>query len=539
MEDGRNAKSFAAAVGGRRMTVSTGGCTPAAYDSFAASAPIPTIGSATLTATVPSYLSSNQAQVRWIGRIPAGTPSGAVLVRVVGNGTLGWAEVRHGGPTTLQVEAFNDAGASVGAATWSLGQVEGRDLRFSFQLTQSGADIAVTLATYEVGSSLALFNSGTFSGVTLGSVPRVIVNPDQVALGDVAVGHLTFERTITTLFSTSAAVLAGHAGERADSRIARLCAENGVTFALFSATGAQLMGPQGRDDLLTLLRECEATDGGMLYEPRSTTHLAYRTGESLYSQTPAATVPYVDNLLLPFEPVEDDAGTRNRVTVTRDGGASATVEETTGPLGTATVGIYDEGVTLSLAADDDAERQAQWRVHLGTVDEARWPTIGYDLADPRMNAGLRDALLSAAGLGNRIDVTDLPPWLPPFDVSQIVEAYTERIAPLSYRIELACTPARPYRVPEWDRAGDRWSGDGTTTPALTATQTAFTVVPPAGVTWTSADGQYGILVGGELMTVTNVTGGTAFTVVRAVNGVSKSHLAGSAVTLADPVYYGL
>jgi hypothetical protein len=59
------------------------------------------------------------------------------------------------------------------------------------------------------------------------------------------------------------------------------------------------------------------------------------------------------------------------------------------------------------------------------------------------------------------------------------------------------------------------------------------------VTWTSADGQYGILVGGELMTVTNVTGGTAFTVVRAVNGVSKSHLAGSAVTLADPVYYGL
>jgi outer membrane lipoprotein-sorting protein len=64
------------------------------------------------------------------------------------------------------------------------------------------------------------------------------------------------------------------------------------------------------------------------------------------------------------------------------------------------------------------------------------------------------------------------------------------------------------------------------------------VTPPSGISWTHADGDYAILINGEKMTVTNVSGNT-LTVTRAVNGVSKTHANGSAVTLADPCYYGL
>lgn len=540
MEDGRDARLFSGAVGGQPLRIVSGTPSPANFEGFAASEAIPTLGNARLNARVPSYttLSPNDLQVRWIGRIPAGTPNNAVILRVLASGTLAYAEVRYFSPNAVTIQGFNDSGVSVGTNTYAI-EVDNKLCRFGLDMTQNGANIDWQFSMYEIGTPAAIPGNGVFTGVTISRASFVEVNPNGTNLGDLAFGHLTIERNVTPLFAVSANVLGGYRGEAADVRFNRLCAENGLTSTSSAGTTSQLMGAQGRDDLLTLLRECEATDGGQLYEPRSSTDLGFLTGESFYSQVPV-TVPYVDNLLLPFEPVEDDRGTRNTVTVTRAGGASATVQETAGPLGTTVVGIYDESATLSLFTDDDAALQAAWRVHVGTHDEARWPTIGYDLADPRINTGLRNALLTTLGLGGRIDVTNLPPWLPPFPVSQIVRAYSERITPHSYRIELQCEPARPYRVPSYGAAGDRFSGEGTTAPALNATQTTFTVtLPPGGIGWVSSDGPYEIVIGGEVMRVTSVVGGTAFTVVRSVNGVVKTHLAGASVALADPVYYGL
>ena len=545
LEDGESVTAPTAAVGGRPLTV-TGSPTFGGYTAFLGSGPMPTLESGRLVGSIPGYTVASPAtgQVRWVGRIPSTTPNNAVLIRVRASGTLGWAEVRYSTGGALTVEGFNDSGVSVGSNTYALA-VDGKRLRFSLDFTQSGANINWTIGTVEAGAAAGLFGTGTFTAVTLGRMTTVEVNPNQSALAGVAFGHLTVESVITSLFSVSAQVLAGFLGERADDRINRLCSENGLSFGLFTVTGAQLMGAQSRTDLLSLLRECEATDGGMLYEPKGTTDLGYRTGESLYSQSGAnlVTVAYVDNMLQ-LEPVEDDDSTRNKVTVTRAGGAESTVTQTTGVLGTAGVGIYDEDVTLSLASDDRALQQAGWRVHLGTTDEQRWPLIGVDLADPRVLPALRNTFLNV-GLGSRLEVTGLPPWLPPFTVSQIVQGYTERITPTSYRLEFVCSPARPYRVAYWTSGGpDRWSGDGTVTAAtLAAGATSVAVTPPAPVTWTTTDLPFGILVNGEQMTVTAVTavagGNQTFTLIRAVNGVSKAHPAGSQVTLADPCYYGL
>lgn len=546
MEDGSDAKQFTVTVGRKPIAV-TGTPSAAAYSGFASSEPIPTLQDASFVASVPAYTpaATPVAQVRWVGYIPNGTAD-FTLVRAKCSGTLNYVELRYvASNDSFTIEGVRDDGTSAGVGTnWHIGVIKSRKQRFSVEMTQSGANISVAVNRYEVGATTGTFLTGSFTTATIGVITSVEFNPLRAAVGDVAIGHLTVEKAITALFDVSKSVLEGFAGERADSRVVRLCSENGVnvtTLAIRAGAGARLMGAQRTADLLALLRECEATDGGMLYEPRSTVDLEYRPGEALYSQNPV-TIPYTDNLLLPFEPVEDDDGLRNTVTVTRAGGASATVQEPSGPLGTAAVGIYDEDVTLSLYADADAVQQAGWRVHVGTHDEARWPTIGLDLAHPvlRANTTLRDSILGL-DLGSRLDVTSIPSWLPPFAVSQLVTGYAERITPHSHRIEYQCVPARPYRAAYYGAAADRYSGDGTVlaTPGITTTTaTTFTVTPPTGVRWTTVDGSYPIVINGEVMTVTNVTG-NVFTVTRAVNGITKTHATSSAVTLADPCYYGL
>lgn len=547
MEDGANSGGFSAAVGGRRATVK-GSPNFATYAGILGSQPLPTLESGQVLASVPPYtnLATAQAQVRWTGMTPAATPNNSIVMRLLfGGGTLDYVDMTYSTGGGIKVEGFS-SGASVGSNLYAM-NVDNRKLRYSLEFTQSGANIAWTFGTLEAGAPGGGFGTGTFTGVTLGTLKLVWVNSNVSALAGMAFGHLTVERAVTSLFAVASSVLTGYLGETADARVARLCAENGVSSVVSFGAGlsSRKMGVQGTKDLLSLLRECEATDGGLLYEPAVATDVGYLVGERFFSRTPL-TFAYVENMFSPFEPVEDDQNLRNLITVTRDGGGSTTRTEPNGALGTTRVGIYDEQVTLSLPSDDATTDQAGWLLHLGTTDEPRWRQIGVDLADPRIKAGVRDQILIAT-LGSRIDITGVPAWLPPFTVSQLVVGYTEKITPTSYKIVWNCAPARPYRVAYWTSGGrDRYSGDGTTIAApgiTTTTQTTFTATPPAGVTWTTTDLPFDIVPNGEQMTVTAITaisGGTqTFTVTRGVNGVRKTHPAGSAVVLADPCYYGL
>jgi len=183
------------------------------------------------------------------------------------------------------------------------------------------------------------------------------------------------------------------------------------------------------------------------------------------------------------------------------------------------------------------DRHADWAVHVGTWDEGRYPTLGVDLAHPYFlaNPVLTRQLLSLTP-GDRLVITNPPSWLPPRSVDVLVMGISADITPHHLRLQWSCVPARPYRVGYWN-AGHRWGSDGTVlTSSVTTTATALSLTPPANVTWTHADGDYDITVGGELMTVTNVVGNT-MTVTRSVNGVVKTHAAGAAVALADPSHY--
>ena len=481
--------------------------------------------------------------------LPAGAvPSGTLLLRLVT--TDGRHDLKYdtGSSGRILYESFTAAGASLGSVFYG-SSLNGKRMRLSLQLQQAGSNTDVTFGQYEVAAPSGSTFNATITGATVGVATQVQVNPSRVDLGATVIGHVTVESAITDLFAVSAAVLNGYTAETASARMIRLAGENDTLLVgLGGGEWSQPLGPQKSLTLADLIAEAAAADGGALFEPRDGDWLQYRALAGHCSQTPTLTVTYTDNLLLPFEPTDDDQQTANRVTVARAGGASVTAELTTGPLSTqappAGVGIYETSATLSLATDDHAELQAWWRLAAGTVDEARWPTIGVNLAHPTF---LADTTLTSAVLdtdiGDLLEVDDLPPWLPPVTVSQLVRGYTERIKPQEHVIEFTCAPARPYRVARYAAATDRYSGEGTvTTNVLSTTGTTVLVDTPTDVEWSHADGDFDIVINGEQMTVTAVTGTATtqtFTVVRSVNGVARIHANGSAVQLADPVLYGV
>lgn len=526
-----------------------------AFDGMKAAAAVPVLGSGGFTAALPTYTSTGKVQVRFLARVPLDTTAGVILARVRMRGTTGRparADVIYSGGGALLFKVYDDDGNELGAGIFGSYLLDGRPALVSVELKQSGTGVVCGLVLLREGDYAGASTSFTLASSTLSAAASVSLNPELVDLPDVAMGHLIVISQITSIFEFAGA-LDGHEGEPALARFYRLCDEEDVPASAYDRD-SQALGVQRQATFMELLREAARADGGLLYEPRgSATQVHYIPGRWLYNRTPTLDLPYTDNLLLPFEPVDDDTELRNRVTVQRDGGSDFTADRTDGALGTDRVGVYDESVTLSLASDDQCRGQAAWRVHLGTVDEARWPTVGVELAHPTFlaSATLRDAVL-ALSMGLLIRVTDLPSWVPPGPLELLVQGYTETILPTRHRIEFTCTPYAPYRVARWGVS--RWAPPAA---ALTQAMTSSTTTMVAGtgtrgVKWGVSTGPFDVMVDGERMTVlttgfsqvgvTTELGTTwtgTFQVVRGVNGVTRAHAVGAAVRVVDGLPYPL
>jgi hypothetical protein len=543
-EDGSNATAISAYSTAKAGTF-TGSPALGASSVVLGSDPLPTIEDARFAFVVPSY-TSTQAQVRALLALPAsGVANGTELLRVnfVG-GTLGRVTItwQTGGDLSMAVLNQSDTVLSTVVGTGLL-PADGKPYQLSLEVDTSGASVVSKVVTLQAGATSGIASSTTAAATTIGRAATVFVNDASATMTGSTLGHVTVEKTITSVFALDEQ-LVGYRGETAGARLTRLCAEAGISFALYDGADTEPMGPQHSGSIEDLLRECEASDGGFLYEPRSSTDLGYRARRSLMGQGYNA-VTYVDNMLSPFAPVEDDSGTVNVATVQRDGGASATVTQSAGALGTAKIGTYEDSRTLSLATDARAALHAQWRLHLGTFDEARFPSVGWDFADPRIlsDAPLVATLLNNVGLSSGLDVSAIDtalPWLPPFNVRLIIAAMTETIQPKSYRIDLTCIQGRPWETDVWGASTARYALDGTTvrTAATSgATSLAITTPDPG---WTHADGDFEVVVTGEVMLVTGVSGSVpnqTLTVTRSRNGVVKAHSVGEVVDLAEPTYY--
>jgi hypothetical protein len=549
LEDAPGATSLAAASAGTGPLQVVGEPELASYDGFAASAPLLVLAGAQLTGAAPTYTPGNLTQVRWLMAVPAaGDADNQSIVTFYTTGSLRRWECHYGTGGTLGLRAFDSGGTQVFDSGDVAFSVNGELLLVSVELTQDGADVDWLIGTLEPGAATGLTFSGTATGQTVGRVGTIVVSPNG-GLADTAIGHLSIQNTITSLFNLGAQMNAW-IGETAGRRIVRLCAEEGIACVARGDIDATAeMGAQLPGTLLDLLGECAETDGGILYEPREVLGLAYRTRESLYNQAAALALDYeAGHLVPPLEPTDDDQQVRNDITVTREGGSSARSVLEAGPLSVQAppdgVGRYDEQVTINPRYDAVLADHASWRLHVATVDETRYPVVSLNLAKLYASGASAEAAEAAAlDVGDLLTLDNLPAWLPPGLVRQLTLGFVEFLAHFDWDISVNCVPGNPYQVAAYGVSGRYGPHSTVTAEALDSTETGVDITTPVGPLWSTTATGYQIVIGGEVMTVTAVSApsGTAqtLTVTRSVNGVAKSHASGAAVELAEPAIYAL
>lgn len=528
LEDPSGSTVLSSAVSGVRPMTIVGAPTLATNSDFVCSLPLPKLGTASFTGTISPYVpiggssSTNpfNTLLRFLLEIPAGgATDGQVVAAMTWSGTTipRW-EIYYAAASSgrLGLRGRDSMGAIVQDTGTGGPALNGVPVHVTASWDEAGGILLeFGLSILPVGSTSPSGPTGSVAGPIPGVVQSVTIAPGR-GLPDTVVGHVSVQ--LTPSYPTDAAPLAlaaaGYAGEPAADRIARLCAIAGVGYeTLGTVTTTALMGVQTSSTILNLIQQAVDADGGRLTESLTMIGLGYRSRIALENQAATLALSYTAYQLAAVPtPLDDDQYTRNDITVTRQGGSFARATLTAGALSTAAppagVGPYPDAVTLSLQSDADTTDQAGWRLHLGTVDEARYPQLSVNLAHPSM-AALRSTALGVR-IGDRVTVANPPAWLPPDTISQLVLGTSETIDQFQHRITFNCQPESPYRVAVTDDATfGRADTDGCVlASAVTSGATTLGVVTTTrGPLWVTtaanpAEFPFAVRASGELMTVT-------------------------------------
>lgn len=427
------------------------------------------------------------------------------------------------------------------------------------QLTTSGAN-----TNYAVYIDGVLVDSGTQAGVTLNGVSLTRAYYSRYTNQTVMnLGHWTlWANANAALIPTAATVyqaVIGYAGETAAQRMTRIAAVGNIPLTFDGATAdTAITGPQYSEAKLTQLRDAEATDLGILAEPRNAFGLFYRTMRSMMAQTPAVTLDHsAKQLGQPFAPTDDDTLTRNDWSVQRREGGSYRLTKESGTLSALNppigVGRYRDEATVNTLTDEQLPGIAAWLVANGTLDEARFPVITADLTlDGIKNTAGLDAACQAADIGDLLVLTALSNLSMYADVSLIILGYTEVISDGAYKhvIKWNCAPGTVFRSARWGTSAasgtDKYDTAGSTLAAgVTSTATSLSIATTAaGGLWTTdaAAVPFDAYLGGEQVRVTAVSGASSpqtITATRSINGVVKAQTAGAEFRLWKTPRYAL
>lgn len=342
-----------------------------------------------------------------------------------------------------------------------------------------------------------------------------------------------------------------YVGETAATRIARVAAEEGVTTYVYGSPNAsEVMGPQGVDTLANIIFDCLNVDQGLLYEPKDELALAYRTRADLYDQK-ALEISYPDSILSEVPtPTEDDLNIVNDLTVTRPTGSSARATKEDGPLSVQAsplgIGRYVSSLSLNVGYDSQLADLANFIVFKATIDEARYPQVKFNHARKALvnNQELADRL-NQLDIGDYYVLTDLPSFLPPSDVKQLIQGISMTLDTYEWTVTLNSSPYAAYDttifITGLEQAADASSDLTQVNTAFNSTATSISVKTLSGPLIDTAAANYplDIVVAGEVMTVTAVSGSTSpqtLTVTRSVNGIVKAHSANEPIYLNNPIY---
>ena len=455
------------------------------------------------------------------------------------------------GGTLDKVTLFgiDSSGTGVVVASWAASEITLTEYRI--EAIQTGTGVA-TVRLWVNGIEQA---ETTGVAATLARVTTVTANPLAVQVTGTSglfMGHIQVWDTASPPNLTGGDWVAGVTdaygetvwpfwrwqNEAADARLPRLSTEDDM--ALFvhpiSADLVTRMGPQPDGIAPDLYRECERTDGGVLYERPFA--LGYVPRGAIYSQPAALALSTTD---LAEAPAPDDTSQRfrNRFVVKRPTGSSAVAESAELQAGQEVAYEDTGGGDLNTSADAVLLAHASWRLHIVNYKGLLWPRLEIDLWTA---AHLLDQWLNCRAT-SRVTVADPPADVAGQDIDLILEGAAVTLGHKSFAITASLSPAQPWHVGIWST--DRWDSPASSLDASFAAgvDTSMSVAVADGYLWTHADGDFDINAGGVRLTVVGTAGVTSpqtlIVLATPVNGITKTIPAGAPVSLWDPAVYGL
>lgn len=495
MEDGDLATQLYSPIDGVQP-LRWSGLDIAADSSLAGSAPLPTLSDvASLAGTVPPAPVQGW-QVELVYRLPTMPAVETEILRVVVAGSVLRTAHVYAGASGVRIEARNAEGDVVASFVFSdadaLSDFAGAWNRLTVYTSETGGGQTRLACSWRDIKDGSWWKASTVYFGAMGSATAVRGEYGSATSG-MSLGHLAVFAVAGNASGPGSNIFSGadraFVGESALERLVRLSQEEPalrmVTVDGDTTVAAARMGPQGQVELMTLVGEVAETDGGILYERMDRLGLVYRDRATLYNQTPALILDYAaGHVAPPLEPTDDDATLRNDVTVTREGGSSgrAVVEE--GPLSVLPseqggVGVYEDAVTLSLADDSQTQPIAGWRVHLGTWDEARYPSVRILL---HRHPELIPAVL-ALRPGDLLRIANPPAFTGPGPLDLLVRQIDHQPLPRTWEVTFSCVPAGPYRVGVVDGTARADTTGSVLAMSAAATAAVLSVATPAGLPW--------------------------------------------------------
>lgn len=563
-EDGANAQFIASAFPGqppmeftRRLHDGSNPNVPATRPKLAASTdfdcslPLPQLNDSEWYGHFQDYTATSAIQLRLLISIPdSGSNDSAVLVGLITSGDPGFWEIRYKSGGVLNIRAWRKFTTLVIDTDVSGFNLEGRPGQLGIQLSTSGGSVSYWVDFLAVGATGSGGYGSTIASSTVGRALRVQTNTDGGHVG-VAIGHIEVRDRLTS-DTENIAHLNAYAGEDVGQRLNRVTTENTLNYhqpdgdVHFIAV-TDLMGPQRVGTILEILRDCERCDQGILWDGVSP-GITYTTKRYRESRDPVLELDVTaGEVAYPFQPVHDDAYRRNRVTCQRTHGASAVFEDTAGPLGSNTIGRYDDSLDVNVASDNSAIYYAGWRVHTGTVEGYRWPRLTLNL---RANPHLIDNWVGVIP-GDRITVAgldDVNSSAPVEDITLGVEGFEQVITDSTWGVQINCSPYDQWSVAcACDTVGDtrefgaRADTDSSTiTTLIAAGQTTLSATTPSGPLWTTVADDYPLYLDlGDVRVGAVSCSGTSSPQTFTIEPMPVDRPAGTRIQLWHPPVFGL
>lgn len=540
LEDGALATVFGSAVSGVPPAYKSPGTqvTVAGDSSLpgGGSAPTFAIASASIRGATPRRNGGTGFSFMFLAKLSSLPAAKTRVITIGGSGRIATWNIYIDNVPSITVEGVENDGTVTVDTSNAMGSVNPL-LWTAYQLETE--TVAGTLdwahIFHQVGSQTFFAQSGSFATTAVARVWSWQIGGGASDLNGAAFAHVWIgQNTLPFVDTTFLQVSNAYDGELASDRIARLCSEEGILCTVEPGDSAAV-GPQRIGTLLSNLQAAADADMGVLYERGS--GLGFRPLSARYSRDVLMSLSVAAGQISePPEPINDDQRSRNDWTVSRDGGSFA---RATDDEHIAAQGRYADSITINAGSDDVLPDHAGWRLYLGTRDALRWPGLVLDFArNPDLLPYWRSRTFEP-----RIQVTTGLSQVVGSDPDVLAEGYSVNLWPHGWQVTLDCSDARPWDVPAIDDVELIIDTDCTLNEALDLTETGVDIVLDDGaLAWGAADLPYTVACEGEEMSVTAVSGSgptQTLTVVRATNGVAKTHSAGAALSLANPVYFGL